>query len=701
MDVFDLYAKVNLDTAEYEKGVKQAKGAMQELEKSSKFSLSSFTDAAKAIGKGAATAAKASITAIGAVGAALSKVVKSSLDNYAKLEQLEGGTKLMFGESADFIMQKSKEAYSTVQLSQNAYLEQVNGFAVGLKTALGGNEQAAAELADRIITAEADIVAATGTTQDAVQNAFNGIMKSNYTMLDNLQLGIKPTKEGMQEVIDKVNAWNAANGTATSYMIDNLADVQSALVDYVEMQGLAGYAANEAAGTISGSIASMKAAWSNFLSGSGSPAQVVSAFKQVAQNVGGKLKEIVPSLIDGISGLIDEIAPEVPAMMNSFVPVVVEGASSIIKSLSRSLPSIISTVLPSLVRGASDVVSALVADLPQILSSIGQTIPIVVNILKNEAPKMAAAAWNLIDNLVTGLFSEKSIDKLMDAMPAIIEHIGNGIGKAGKAILSLGSKVIQSIFNYFFGDNMSEHWEKILDIGEQLILTIWDGVKAVGSGVWDLFGNIVTWIVDELGLTEVWNIGAKMIDELWDGVKSEFDKYRHKFELIGEWIYNALHASTIGAEANRLIDQQLEDMGYDPAAVRAAAEQEEINRIRDENGFGQKSGGSLGRYEATPENYAKRFGVKNIPVFGNGGIVSKPTLAIVGDAGSEAIVPLDRDSEIGRRFGGSSFNITVYNDFHGVEDVKNVGNVVVQKIDEALRRYQVQQMRGQGGTAWS
>lgn len=253
MNVFKLFAKLSLDAKEYEKGLSDAQSK-----------AGSFVSGVKSVvgkaGDVLATVGKTAAAAIGVASTAVSGLAKKSLDAYADFEQLEGGAKLMFGSAYDFIMQKSAEAYSTVQLSQNAYLEQVNGFAVGLKTALGGNEQAAAELADKIITAEADIVSATGNSQEAVQNAFNGIMKSNYTMLDNLQLGIKPTKEGMEEVIDKVNAWNAANGKATSYMIDNLADVQSALVDYVEMQGLAGYAANEASTTIQGSIAGMKSA---------------------------------------------------------------------------------------------------------------------------------------------------------------------------------------------------------------------------------------------------------------------------------------------------------------------------------------------------------------------------------------------------------------------------------------------------------
>lgn len=189
-------------------------------------------------------------------------------------------------------------------MSQNDYLQQVNGFATGLKTALGGNVQAAAELADKVITAEADVVAATGNSQEAVQNAFNGIMKSNYTMLDNLQLGIAPTKEGFQQLIDKVNEWNAENGEATSYTIDNLADCQAALVDYIEMQGLAGYAANEAAGTIEGSTASMKAAWQNLATGmADSNADMEGLTKDFVDSVFTAGKNIIPRVQQIVTGV--------------------------------------------------------------------------------------------------------------------------------------------------------------------------------------------------------------------------------------------------------------------------------------------------------------------------------------------------------------------------------------------------------------
>lgn len=251
MDLLNLYARIVLDTKDYERGIENS------TEKASVFG-----DVLKAN-----ITSEAIISGAKKLASVVAKIGEAAYTSYARYEQLAGGAQLMFGDAYDFVAEKAKNAYKTVQMSQNDYLQQVNGFATGLKSALDGNAVSAAELADRIITAEADVVAATGNTQEAVQNAFNGIMKSNYTMLDNLQIGITPTKEGFQELIDKVNEWNAENGRMTNYTIDNLADCQSALVDYIDMQGLAGYAANEAAGTIEGSTASMKAAWENLATG--------------------------------------------------------------------------------------------------------------------------------------------------------------------------------------------------------------------------------------------------------------------------------------------------------------------------------------------------------------------------------------------------------------------------------------------------
>lgn len=258
------------------------------------------------------------------IGGALTAVTGMAVKTYAEFEQLAGGAELMFGNAVETVKKNAKEAYATVQMSQNEYLRQVNGFATGLKTALGGNEQAAADLAHRIIVAEADIVAATGETQENIQNAFNGIMKNNFTMLDNLKLGITPTKEGYQEVIDKVNAWNEANDKATKYQMGNLADMQAALVDYVEMQGMAGYAAREAAETIQGSTAMFKASWENLITAMASGEGLDDAINGFIFSLEKLIINIAPVIQRTLLGLGQAIQKVLPVLVQTITSVLIQ-----------------------------------------------------------------------------------------------------------------------------------------------------------------------------------------------------------------------------------------------------------------------------------------------------------------------------------------------------------------------------------------
>jgi hypothetical protein len=312
----------------------------------------------------------------------------------------------MFGEAYDYIVEKSKTAFARVQMSQNDYLRQVNGFATGLKFALGGNAQAAAELADKIVVAEADVVAATGQTQEAVQNAFNGIMKSNYTMLDNLLIGITPTKQGYQEMIDKVNAWNAANGKATKYHMGNLAQEQAALVDYIEMVGMKGYAEKEAAGTIQGSLAMTKAAWQDLL---------------VTISNGGDIGLAVDNLVYAIDKFTSNITP-------------------IIERTLIGLGQAAQKILPSLVQ---TVVSALVQQIPNLVAAVYNMIiglfkGIVLGI-KALFTGGTAKATNTIQNSISGIAESAG------TATSNINDISDATNKAGKEAKKAGKEAKKTL----------------------------------------------------------------------------------------------------------------------------------------------------------------------------------------------------------------------------------------------------------------
>ena len=102
-----------------------------------------------------------------------------------------------------------------------------------------------------------------GTDIGAIQNAYQGFSKQNYTMLDNLKLGYGGTKEEMQRLI-KDAAAVSDSVDAESLSFDNI--VQAIHVTQEQM-GIMGTTNKEASTTFSGSLGAMKASWDNFLAG--------------------------------------------------------------------------------------------------------------------------------------------------------------------------------------------------------------------------------------------------------------------------------------------------------------------------------------------------------------------------------------------------------------------------------------------------
>ena len=168
MNVFDLFAKIVLDTGEYEKGLEDASGK-----------TSSFADKLKT---GLATAAKVGAAAITAASGAVAALTKASIDGYADYEQLVGGVETLFKQSADVVQGYAASAYKTAGLSANEYMETVTSFSASLLQSLDGDTAAAAEKANLAITDMSDNANKMGTSMEMIQNAYNGFAKQNYTI---------------------------------------------------------------------------------------------------------------------------------------------------------------------------------------------------------------------------------------------------------------------------------------------------------------------------------------------------------------------------------------------------------------------------------------------------------------------------------------------------------------------------------------
>ncbi|MDM5146152.1 hypothetical protein ICE98_03289 [Lactococcus lactis] len=202
----------------------------------------------------------AAIAGVVATGAALGKLISSSLSEGADLQQSLGGVETLFKDNADKVKKYATEGYRTAGMSANTYMETVTGFSASMIKSLNGDTAKAADLSNQAIVDMSDNANKMGTNVGDIQNAYQGFAKQNYTMLDNLKLGYGGTKEEMQRLLT-----DAQKLTGQKYDISNFSDITQAIHAIQTEMDITGTTAKEASTTFSGSFNSMKAAMSNVL----------------------------------------------------------------------------------------------------------------------------------------------------------------------------------------------------------------------------------------------------------------------------------------------------------------------------------------------------------------------------------------------------------------------------------------------------
>lgn len=156
--------------------------------------------------------------------AGIGKIIKDSIDMGGALQQSIGGIETLFKDSADTVKQYAAQAYQTVGLSANDYMEQTTSFAASLLSSVSKDTNAAAQLANMAMVDMADNANKMGTDMQDIQNAYQGFAKQNYTMLDNLKLGYGGTQAEMQRLLI-----DAEKISGVHYDLGNLADMYSAI----------------------------------------------------------------------------------------------------------------------------------------------------------------------------------------------------------------------------------------------------------------------------------------------------------------------------------------------------------------------------------------------------------------------------------------------------------------------------------------
>ena len=467
MNVFELVAKLKLDSSEYDQG-------LDDSEKKA----SSFGDKLKG---GLVGGAKLGAAALGSVAVAAGKVAydigKSALESYANYEQLEGGIKKLYGDASDEMLQFANQAFLTSGKSANEYMETATSFSASLIKSLNGDTAKAAEITDVAMRAIADNVSTFGSDASSVENAIQGLSRQNYTMLDNLKLGYAGSAEGMMQLINDSGVLGKTLTNTSELATVGFDQMILAIQEIQDQQGIAGATASEALKTIEGSATATKSAWQNVLTAIGNGEGIADASKGLLTALFGTGEKD--------EGLINQVMPRIQTMLegiSSFMveasPMLLEALGNIVQIVADTLPGTIMTIIPVLLQAAGGIVQTL------------------FNYLMENLPLMMSAGMSLLQSVISGISSnlptllQTAISMLVQFLATIAGYLPDLLVMGGELLLSIISGLISSIPDLLsgIGEILESAWDAFvnydwLSLGKAIIDGIVQGLVNFGSSI--------------------------------------------------------------------------------------------------------------------------------------------------------------------------------------------------------------------------
>ena len=472
--------------------------------------------------------------AVAGVATAFGVMTKNALDSYASLEQNIGGIESLFKDSSQKVIDSAKNAYKTAGLSANAYMETVTSFSASLLQSLGKDTEKAADYADRAIIDMSDNANKMGTSMEMIQNAYQGFAKQNYTMLDNLKLGYGGTASEMYRLLQDAANLNEEFASTAKFSMDskghleaNFADITEAIHIVQTEMGITGTTAKEASETISGSIASAKGAFDNFLNGTGSPEALAESMVTAGKNVLKGLGEIVPRLLQTL--------PEVGKLIQE----------NLVNSLSGDS---MQKIVEAGKNAVMSLIDGMLASVPTNISVDLNFVKLIADTVITNVPTLIQKGYELLSNLVDGFV--KAIPEALPKILDFVQGIGDKLAEAAPILIQKGFELLQKLVEGIitavpilisrvpeiistFANIINDNFPTILMKGAQLLGQL---VLGLIQSIPTLIANIpkiISAIVDTLMAFQWLNLGRGIIKFLGDGIGAMKDFVVKKgFEIL-------------------------------------------------------------------------------------------------------------------------------------------------------------------------
>ena len=282
------------------------------------------------------------------------------------------------------------------------------------------------------------------------------------------------TKEEMQRLLKDAEKLSGQKFDLSSY-----ADIVDAIHVVQTEMGITGTTAKEASSTISGSVDSMKSAWTNLVTG-------------IADD-NANFEQLISNFVDSATTAASNILPRIEVALNGAAKLI----ESLVPPIMAELPGLIETVLPQLAQSAVNIVQTLVtgisANAAQLIDSAIQIITVLGNGIYQMLPTVAQSALQIVLTLVSKL--NENLPQMLDTAGQMLIAFVEGVSEHLPDIMLAAASIVETLLTYFI-EHLPDIIEGAMQMGDAVIDGIidgisaaWDGLVSWFNGLWDsLFG---------------------------------------------------------------------------------------------------------------------------------------------------------------------------------------------------------------------
>lgn len=509
MNLFDLAARITLDTSSYEKGLDEASNK-----------TSSFADKLR---NGLATTAKvgaAAITAVTTATVAMTAAVVKGVGEVAS-----------YGDNIDKMSQKmglSAEAYQEWDAIMQHSGTSIESLQAGMKTLANAVENGNKAF-ERL-----------GLSQEEIASMSNEeLFSATITALQNVDNETERTYLAGQLL--------GRGATELGALLNMSAEETEAMRKRVhELGGVMSDEAVKAAAAYQDSLQDMKTAFS------GLSRNMLSEFLPSITSVMDGLTEIFAGndekglglVSSGISKFVDNLTQSIPRILEIGSKIITSLAASIVDNLPALLSAgmeVLGTLgrgiidnLPAIANTAVEIIvmlaQGLAQALPELIPAAVEAIVTIGKVLINNIPLLLDAAWQIVVGIGEGLMNafpelrvfwealKEGFSKAWEIIKKVWDKVKpyfEAVWKAIKTVFSVVEKVLEEFFSAAW-NAIQKIWDKVKPYFEAL----WEAIKKVFSVVGDVLGKYFSTAWNNIKL--VWDTVVNYFKTLWENIKLIF-----------------------------------------------------------------------------------------------------------------------------------------------------------------------------------